>query len=502
MAARLVAQRWLSFCPMVVLMSSARRIQGRLLCLALSLPGCSFVLDFEELTRGDDDAPNQTPDGGSDKCGTCNDGDPCTVDTCQAGACVHKPMLCTSDDPCSQSVCRAGACVAEPRLGPVTLDSEHMVQVGTAISNSLVASADRVFASTLATFDDSAVDIVLSSFSADPDGVDKSTRIAEALADGYGVASPAALWVNDNLLHVYVAMSATDADSELGEVVDVSLDVNLELATTKATPLASEPSLLLTSYAHGPTVAALPNHARIVAWYGRGSAGETGLFVTANDAPIDLRSPGAHFIGEGAGLRALSALGTELAPGAAWIDDAGQVKVATTRSATELIPMCSLGPAPRNLRAIRVTDTLWALTWTTGKQSHPATETSFVFCDDDGCSLPADWKECSETTFPERVQSGIAELASTTLLAEAIPGPLQLSAIASEAGLGVALFDNQTGEAVGPARELVAAGDAALPHKLDVVLLPHREGAVSWIGAGSEADVLHLQKLALCLPDP
>ncbi len=71
-------------------------------------------------------------DSGCSDPGACDDGDPCTVDSCDStGACLHAPAvdgtLCTDDgDPCSQDVCVAGVCVhpvaEECCLGPEDCD--------------------------------------------------------------------------------------------------------------------------------------------------------------------------------------------------------------------------------------------------------------------------------------------------------------------------------------------------------------------------------------------
>jgi len=31
----------------------------------------------------------------------CDDGDPCTADTCVGGVCMHKPIECDDSDPCT-----------------------------------------------------------------------------------------------------------------------------------------------------------------------------------------------------------------------------------------------------------------------------------------------------------------------------------------------------------------------------------------------------------------
>jgi hypothetical protein len=44
----------------------------------------------------------------------CDDGDPCTVDTCVNGVCVHTPMDCDDNDPCTLDTCVNGTCVFTP----------------------------------------------------------------------------------------------------------------------------------------------------------------------------------------------------------------------------------------------------------------------------------------------------------------------------------------------------------------------------------------------------
>src|SRR5207344_1129144 len=50
--------------------------------------------------------------------GSCDDGDPCTVDTCNAGVCQHTPVTCGGGDACHEAgTCdhATGACVVAPK---------------------------------------------------------------------------------------------------------------------------------------------------------------------------------------------------------------------------------------------------------------------------------------------------------------------------------------------------------------------------------------------------
>ncbi|MFM1889685.1 MAG: hypothetical protein RLZZ565_442, partial [Planctomycetota bacterium] len=49
------------------------------------------------------------------ECGVvCDDGDPCTVDTCVDGECVHTAINCDDGDPCTVDTCVDGVCVHTP----------------------------------------------------------------------------------------------------------------------------------------------------------------------------------------------------------------------------------------------------------------------------------------------------------------------------------------------------------------------------------------------------
>ena len=48
----------------------------------------------------------------------CDDGDPCTVDSCVDGLCVHTPMDCDDNNECTRDFCVDGMCMHEPIVGP------------------------------------------------------------------------------------------------------------------------------------------------------------------------------------------------------------------------------------------------------------------------------------------------------------------------------------------------------------------------------------------------
>jgi hypothetical protein len=46
---------------------------------------------------------------------SCDDGDPCTIDTCEGGVCVNTPIDCSAfDDQCNAGACVDGVCEAQP----------------------------------------------------------------------------------------------------------------------------------------------------------------------------------------------------------------------------------------------------------------------------------------------------------------------------------------------------------------------------------------------------
>ncbi len=57
----------------------------------------------------------------------CDDGDPCTTDTCVNGTCVNTPINCDDEDPCTTDTCVNGTCVNTPincdDEDPCTIDS-------------------------------------------------------------------------------------------------------------------------------------------------------------------------------------------------------------------------------------------------------------------------------------------------------------------------------------------------------------------------------------------
>jgi len=44
----------------------------------------------------------------------CDDGDACTVDACDRGACTHSPLPCDDGDACTEDACHSGACTHSP----------------------------------------------------------------------------------------------------------------------------------------------------------------------------------------------------------------------------------------------------------------------------------------------------------------------------------------------------------------------------------------------------
>ena len=85
--------------------------------LRLEIPGPASC--FEQpclLDASCDDGDPCTLDscgpGGCDHAGFgCDDGDPCTVDVCDGGQCAAEPVVCEDDDPCTVDACEAGECV-------------------------------------------------------------------------------------------------------------------------------------------------------------------------------------------------------------------------------------------------------------------------------------------------------------------------------------------------------------------------------------------------------
>lgn len=65
--------------------------------------------------------------------GDCDDGDPCTVDDCMGGACVHTPVDCDDGDPCTTDTCVGGNCVHTPTVSKDCPQIPAMSNVGMAV---------------------------------------------------------------------------------------------------------------------------------------------------------------------------------------------------------------------------------------------------------------------------------------------------------------------------------------------------------------------------------
>ena len=85
---------------------------------------CSTTGDLSE-TPCPPDQPCQTTPGssgpgsgicGSKPCANCDDGNPCTTDSCSNGACAHVPSsgACSDNNSCTTDSCSGGSCVSNP----------------------------------------------------------------------------------------------------------------------------------------------------------------------------------------------------------------------------------------------------------------------------------------------------------------------------------------------------------------------------------------------------
>ncbi len=73
---------------------------------------------------------------------SCDDGDPCTIDTCEGGLCVNTPVDCSDfDDQCNVGVCVGGFCEAEPaNEGLACDDGNACTQTDTCVSGECIGS--------------------------------------------------------------------------------------------------------------------------------------------------------------------------------------------------------------------------------------------------------------------------------------------------------------------------------------------------------------------------
>ena len=85
-------------------------------CCFLPGPTCEEMLPEADCLamggkyQGDSTTCGSPPCRDCQKNGHCDDGDPCTIDTCVDGVCVHTPVDCDDGDPCTNDKCVDGVC--------------------------------------------------------------------------------------------------------------------------------------------------------------------------------------------------------------------------------------------------------------------------------------------------------------------------------------------------------------------------------------------------------
>jgi len=71
------------------------------------------LLDTVDNDRDSDGVPDRSPGFGEQECGfhgDCDDGDPCTEDSCVNGACDHTGKSCDDSNDCTEDECKDGKC--------------------------------------------------------------------------------------------------------------------------------------------------------------------------------------------------------------------------------------------------------------------------------------------------------------------------------------------------------------------------------------------------------
>jgi len=81
------------------------------------------LMVFVLIAGGCASSGEEVPDVGG-ACGSCDDMDPCTIDTCEQGQCRHEPMVCNDNNPCTTDSCLKGKCVFEQIAGCCRSDQE------------------------------------------------------------------------------------------------------------------------------------------------------------------------------------------------------------------------------------------------------------------------------------------------------------------------------------------------------------------------------------------
>lgn len=535
------------------------RCLGAALLASLPAQGCMFLVDFDELKQGSgadagSDVPEPGPGGGGNGPGgpgpsggggngpgpsggagsgpgpdctvdpDCDDGDPCTTDTCSDGECENAAVVCQASDPCLEAACVDGQCVETPQTGVVADGFEDVVRAEQIHRVRLVPGSDRFFHAVYGVFDDGA-DLRLGGFSASDDAKLRVQSLASGLRGStFQIASPAGLVVTDEQeLNVYVGVRDTSLAStpDLGEVLRIVFDQDLALTANMARRQGSAPSYLFVSDRVGPEASRVPGNEPFVVWPGRTAEAEprTGLFYQQGDEVVQIDQPRTGFTAVPDPLTGLQALYTQSTPAAVWTTSsaAGGVQLFAGTAAGEWseLAQCAHDPAEvgLGLHASLTLDDLWTVSWSKEATGGFFSENTVVECAGTTCTDRSDiavGEACDDATVQRRVTEDVRHL-----LVEAFPDPTDANVLYQVILLGVDQGGDSTLAAIANRVDLsvteggeerlgtvtIASGDTdGGPDWPTVAVLPPDKLAIGWITPAAEGDgqEAHLARYRIC----
>ncbi len=434
-------------------------------------------------------------------CETCVDSNPCTIDECRDGRCVHRPVECTSTDACQIAECVEGVCVETP--AGLVFDDFETTFSGDVIHSVVVKSTlDRFFYAVsgefqgvpdllLGTFEETGAEVATLSLSSTLAAMD-----LEVAGRGDLVVEPTA----GSSLMAYVAVRDVSeaASSMSGQVVRLAFDPDLNL-TAEPVLLGSAESYDFVFARLGPVAMWPEGGEPFVVWPARdvGPNVETGLLFQVGEEPASISDPGGNFIAVVDELSGLAPFHVAMAPAAAWMttdDSNGSVRVFLGgHNGTEPseIRRCDsdgwiahgfdVWPAPDR------SDT-WLVAWSTA-DPEPYLNLTTVECSSTACSAQ---RACSETGNG----GGIGHIILQTAEDANDPDSYnQVQLLTKWTGSTCELRLSDDGVLV------VAQGDDDLaPARPGLAVTPSRR-TVAWIQSRNDTEEAHIARYRRCDSD-
>jgi hypothetical protein len=479
----------------------------------LAFPACALVLDFDELQKGgpaagsggsDDGMGNggETSQAGSGgaadgPCGSCDDHDPCTLDSCDAEAdppeCLHEYQPGLASDGFRQK-----------------LSSDLMVKT------TLATGPDAFYVSQLSLDGEQPV-LTLYRLTADADELETVADLS-TLQSGSSPISAAGLVADTSAslrLRAYVALKEQDGPAG---VYLATFDRDMQLTDTE---------LIEESYDPGTTALAVLRSP--IAWFVGGKA--WGAWPNL-DGGVSLHSPGRSV--ETLGLAsptaaqrpaALSPVASGSEPGVLWTGTEGGVFVQLRSQGTPAdVEECTTNPGGYlSAASVNVGITgFWLTSWTKVSDDLLVSESAPVFCDEGCSSVPPDCSAGDSTAELVRNQAftaflrpgdpaGVAYLATATPYltvgdqADAIQASLQLNLARIDFG-SMPLVDDAEVETLSEitlaTRETSTGASLAGPDYPVLGAVAPDKLLVGWSDPDDDGEsTLTLERYTLCFPE-